>query len=75
MPNMHVEEELLDALGQHVSVSETSRNNELGIVQLLNGDFMLLFTGPGTQRAFYVDADGNVKPASTTRISRALESL
>lgn len=75
MPNMHVEEELLDALAQHVSASERSRQNELGIVQLLSGDFMLVFTGPGVQRAYYVDADGNVKPASTARISRVLESL
>jgi hypothetical protein len=75
MPNLHVEEELLDAIAQHVSVSEQSKQNELGIVQLLDGDFMLVFTTPGQQRVYYVDADGNVKPASSTRIQRALEVL
>ena len=75
MPNLHVEEELLDALSQHVSVSEQSRQNELGIIQLLDGDFLVLFTTPGQQRAYYVDPEGNMRPASATRVERALESL
>ena len=75
MPNVHVQEELLTALSEHVSASESSRGNELGVVQLLQGDFMLVFTAPGIQKAFYVSAEGEVRPASTARIERALEVL
>jgi hypothetical protein len=75
MPNLHVEEELLESLAQHVSTSEQSGQNELGIVQLLNGDFLLLHSTPGRQRAYYVDPDGTIKPASAARIARALEVL
>lgn len=75
MANLHVEEELLDALAQHVSVSESSNQNELGIVQLMHGDFMVLFTTPGQQKAYYVDSEGNMKIASSARIQRVLEGL
>lgn len=75
MANVHLEEELYDALSQHVSCSEESRGNELGIVQLQGGDFLVLFTKPGLQKAYYVASDGTMKPASTTRIQRALEAL
>lgn len=75
MANVHVQEELLTALAEHVSCSEVSRQNELSVIQLLDGDFMLLFSAPGEQKAFYVSPEGDVKLASAARIKRALEVL
>lgn len=75
MANVHVQEELLTALAEHVSCNEISGHNELGVIQLLDGDFMILFTTPGLQRAFYVSPTGDIKLASAARIERALEVL
>ena len=73
--NTHLAEEYFESLWERCEDVHDNGRQELGILPVPSGGFLVLSRSPGEWTAWLMTTAGDCKPAKTGHLKRILESL